>query len=153
MRRGRRLGVDVGRARVGVAVCDPDGLLATPVATLARDPRTLDALAPIVGEHDPLEIVVGLPLSLDGSDTASTADARGMAAEISARFGLPVRLVDERLTTNLAQQALRSSGRDARRQRPVVDQVAAVIILQTALDTERASGRPAGVLVAPEGPE
>ena len=152
MRRGRRIGIDAGRARVGVAVCDPDGLIATPVSTLTRDARVLDALAPVVGEHDPIEIVVGLPLSLDGSDTASTADARGLADEIAGRFGLPVRLVDERMTTNLAQQALRASGRDARRQRPVVDQVAAVIILQTALDAERASGRPAGVLVTPEGP-
>ncbi|MBI5160470.1 MAG: Holliday junction resolvase RuvX [Micrococcales bacterium] len=151
MRHGTRLGIDVGRVRVGVAGCDPDGLLATPVATLARDAHLLDALAPLLGQYDPIELVVGLPLSLSGADTPSTADARAVAAELDARFEVPVRLVDERMSTNLAQQALRASGRSSRRSRFVVDQVAAVIILQSALDAERGTGRPAGVLVTPEG--
>lgn len=151
MRPGVRIGVDVGRARVGIARCDPDGLLATPVATLTRDVHLLDALAPIVGEHDPIELVVGLPLSLSGADTPSTTDARAVSGELAARFGIPVRLVDERMSTNVAQRALRESGRSSRQSRSVVDQVAAVIILQSALDQERGSGRPAGVLVTPGG--
>lgn len=151
MRPGTRLGIDVGRVRVGVAVCDRDGLIATPVTTLPRDLRLLDAVATILPEYDPIELVVGLPLSLTGADTPSTTDARTIAAELAARFEVPVRLVDERMSTNLAQQALRASGRSSRRSRPILDQVAAVIILQSALDAERGTGRPAGVLVTPEG--
>jgi putative holliday junction resolvase len=151
VRPGVRLGIDVGRARVGVASCDRDGLLATPVATLTRGPGTVAEIAATAGEYSPVEIVVGLPISLSGADTPSTADARALAAEIAAALPVPVRLVDERMTTNVAQRNLRAAGRSSRRQRSVVDQVAAVIILQNALDAERASGRPPGVPVATEG--
>lgn len=151
MRPGVRLGIDVGRVRVGVAGCDRDGLLATPIATVPRRPGFLDALASLVGEYAPMELIVGLPLSLSGADTPSTTDARTVAAELAARFTVPVRLVDERFSTTLSEQALRASGRSSRRSRAVVDQVAAVIILQSALEVERGTGGPAGVLVIPEG--
>jgi putative Holliday junction resolvase len=149
MRTGARLGVDVGTARVGVARSDSDGLLATPVETLARDEDTLARLTGLAGEVQALEFVVGLPLSLSGADTRSTTDAREFAAELAAASGLPVRLVDERLSTVTAQRALRDSGRRAKGSRPVIDQVAAVIILQNALDFERSASRPPGVLVDP----
>lgn len=153
MRPGVRLGVDVGRVRVGVASSDRDGLVATPVATLRRTPTgTVAELAGLVREYRPIEIVVGLPLSLSGADTASTADARAFAGRLAAALAgeespVAVRLVDERMSTVSAQRALRDSGRGSRRQRSVVDQVAAVIILQTALDAERSIGHPPGIVV------
>jgi putative Holliday junction resolvase len=149
MRTGTRLGVDVGRARVGVARSDRDGLLATPVETLRRDDRTIEALRALTIELEPIEIVVGLPLSLSGADTASTTDARDFARELAAATELPVRLVDERLSTVSAQRALHDAGRRTRGSRPVIDQVAAVIILQNALDFERSAARPPGDLIDP----
>jgi putative Holliday junction resolvase len=151
MRPGVRLGVDVGTARVGIAVCDREGLLATPVATLARvdaDERSFRLLA---DEYDPVEIVVGLPLSLSGGDTASTTDAREFAAAVAGWLEVPVRLVDERLSTVSAQRALHAAGRRTKNSRPVIDQVAAVIILQNALDHERTAGLPPGATVDSDG--
>jgi len=142
-----RLGVDVGKARVGIASSDRDGLLATPVATLARQDADQRSFGILVDQYDPVEIVVGLPISLSGADTASTTDAREFAADVAEWTGLPVRLLDERLSTVSAQRALRDSGRRTKGSRPVIDQVAAVIILQNALDSERSAGRPPGVLV------
>ncbi len=147
MRRGVRIGVDVGRARVGVARCDPDGLLATPVETLPRDDGTVAAVLTHAAGLDAIEIVVGLPLSLSGADTASTADARAVAAELAAATETPVRIVDERLSTVSAHRQLQANGRRAKASRSVVDQVAAVIILQNALDSERMSDRPPGSVV------
>lgn len=149
VRPGVRLGIDVGRARVGVARSDRDALLATPVQTLPRD-GALDGIAALVVELEPLEIVVGLPLSLSGADTPSTGDARAFAAALAVRTSSPVRLVDERLSTVSAQRELHRSGRTTRSSRAVVDQVAAVIILQNALDSERASGRAPGAPVDPD---
>jgi len=147
MRSGVRLGVDAGKARVGVSVCDRDGLLATPVVTLNRSDRTVNELRGLVAEYGAVEVVVGLPLSMRGDDTASTADARTLAAELAAAIDVPVRLVDERLSTVSAQRALHQSGRSVKASRPVIDQVAAVIILQNALDFERSAGRPPGAVV------
>jgi putative Holliday junction resolvase len=147
VRSGIRIGVDVGRARVGVARCDPDGLLATPVETLRRDATTLAALQALIAELEPLEVVVGLPISLSGSDTASTTDAREFAMALATATQVPVRLVDERLSTVSAQRALHDAGRRAKGSRPVIDQVAAVIILQNALDAERMAARPPGALI------
>jgi putative holliday junction resolvase len=152
MRRGVRLGVDVGRARVGVSRSDPDGLLAVPVETVARDEGSVRRIGEIAAEYDALEILVGLPTSLRGGDTASTTDAREFAAELATASGRPVRLVDERLSTVTAHDALRRSGRSQRRSRSIVDQVAAVVLLQQALDVERSSGNPAGTAV-PVGQE
>ena len=147
MRKGVRLGVDVGRARIGVARCDRDGILATPVETVARGDGDLARIAALREEYDAVEIVVGLPLSLSGGSTASTEDARAFAAAIARSSATPVRLVDERLSTVTAQSQLRENGRSTRSSRSVVDQVAAVIILQTALDSERSAGTPPGALV------
>jgi putative Holliday junction resolvase len=134
---------------VGVARSDADGLLATPVETVPRGDGTIERLVELIAELEPVEIVVGLPLSLSGADTASTTDARELATELATASGLPVRLVDERLSTVSAQRALRESGRRARASRPVIDQAAAVIILQNALDSERAATRPPGAVVDP----
>jgi putative Holliday junction resolvase len=149
VRPGIRIGVDVGRARVGVARCDRDGMLATPVETLKRDTSTVASLAALIAELEPLEVVVGLPISLSGSDTASTTDAREFARSLAEAVAIPVRLVDERLSTVSAQRALHDAGRRAKGSRPVIDQVAAVIILQNALDFERMAARPPGTLIDP----
>ncbi|QKJ19483.1 Holliday junction resolvase RuvX [Microbacterium hominis] len=149
-RRGRRLGIDVGKARVGVASCDPDGMLATPVETVRRDAAAVSRVTALAQEYDAVEILVGLPLNMRGEDTASTADARAFAAEIARVAGRPVRLVDERLSTVSAHAALRESGRTQRSSRTIVDQVAAVVLLQQALDVEKRTGRPAGIPVPQE---
>jgi putative Holliday junction resolvase len=150
MRPGVRIGIDVGRARVGVAVCDRDGLLATPVTTLDRTDAAADAVRGIAEEHGAIEAIVGLPLSLSGSDTPSTVDARAFATVLAALLPIPVRLVDERLSTVSATRALRDAGRRSKGSRAVIDQVAAVIILQNALDAERSTGRAPGVIVDAE---
>lgn len=147
MRRGRRLAVDVGDARVGVASSDPDGLLATPVETVpGRDvPAAQRRLAALVQEYEPLEVVVGLPRSLSGREGPAAAKVRGFAEQLAKRVHpVPVRLVDERMSTVTAAQSMRASGVGSRKGRSRIDQAAAVVILQSALDTERASGAPPG---------
>lgn len=146
MRSGVRLAVDVGKVRVGVARSDPDGLMAVPVATASRA-GGLAEIEAFVAEFQPIEIVVGLPLSLAGNTTPSTEDALSFARELRVILGLPVRMVDERLSTVSAVDALRLTGRTSKKQRPLVDQVAAVILLQHTLDTERSQGVPAGFLL------
>jgi putative Holliday junction resolvase len=149
-RRGARLGVDVGTVRVGVARSDPDGLLAVPVETVARGDDAVTRVAGLAAEYGVIEILVGLPLNMSGHDTASTADARAFAAQLAEASDTPVRLVDERLSTVSAHAALRVSGRTQRNSRSMVDQVAAVILLQQALDVEKQSGSPPGITVPQE---
>ena len=150
MRPGVRIGVDVGTARIGVAKSDFHGMLAMPVETVPRGAGDVRAIIAHALELSATEIVVGLPIALSGGETASTKDAREFAALIAASSpDAPVRLVDERLSTVSAQHALRAAGRTAKNSRNVIDQVAAVIILQHALDFERASGTPPGTIVAP----
>ncbi|WP_448237753.1 Holliday junction resolvase RuvX [Microbacterium paulum] len=147
-RRGVRLGVDVGKARVGVARCDPDGMLAVPVETVPRNEASVARITALANEYDAFEVLVGLPVSLSGGDTASTADARAFAGELATATGRPVRLVDERLSTVSAHAALRESGRSQRSSRRIVDQVAAVVLLQQAIDVEKGTGTPAGLLMS-----
>jgi putative Holliday junction resolvase len=138
--RGRRLGIDVGTVRIGVAVSDPDGILATPVETVRRDRGDghLRRLATLVGELDIVEIVVGLPRTLADRAGASADDAVALATALGARVGsVPVRLADERLTTVSAARSLREAGVRAREQRGMIDQAAAVAILQGWLDQRR----------------
>jgi putative Holliday junction resolvase len=150
-----RLGVDVGSVRVGLAISDPAGVLATPLRTLARDlshGADLRALAEIVRVEDVVEVVVGLPRSMSGQEGPAARAARAYAGRVSSSVAVPVRLVDERLSTVSATRSLREAGVRARRHRPVVDQAAAVVILQNALDAERATGRPPGSVVPGSGP-
>jgi putative Holliday junction resolvase len=134
-----RIGVDVGSVRVGVAASDPDGILATPVATLPRA-GSLDALTTLVREREAVEVVVGHPRHLSGAAGAAAHEAEAYAAELAERVApVPVRLVDERLTTVTATRTLSDRGVRGRAQRAVVDQAAAVAILQSALDALRAA--------------
>ncbi|WP_392466586.1 Holliday junction resolvase RuvX [Arsenicicoccus cauae] len=158
--RGVRLGVDVGTVRVGVARSDPDGLVATPETTVAHVPgRHTDvaAVAALAAQAGASVVYVGLPRTLAGGEGESARRARefatGLLGSTQTAAGGPdieVRLVDERLTTVDAARQLRDSGRRARAQRQVIDQAAAVLILQVALDHERSTGRRAGATPAEE---
>jgi putative Holliday junction resolvase len=148
VRFGVRLGVDPGDARIGVASSDPSGFLATPVETVRTGRGDVRRLAQLVLELEAVEVVVGLPRSLSGAEGPAAAKAREFAARLARRVApTPVRLCDERLTTVSAESILRDQGRHGARRRAVVDQAAAVLILQTALDTERSSGRAPGEIV------
>jgi putative Holliday junction resolvase len=145
--------VDVGDVRVGVAASDVSGLLATPVTTLRRGEDDVARLVALAAEHEAVEVVVGLPRSLSGQEGPAAAKARDYAGELAAalaRGGSPatVRLCDERMSTVTATHQLREHGgrgkKHGKKRRAVVDQVAAVVILQNALDTERATGAPPG---------
>lgn len=143
--RGRRLGLDVGTARIGVAMCDPDGILATPVETIkvtSGDPgwaAEITRVTELVEEYDALAVIVGLPTSLKGRETASTAMARSFVAALAAASPeVTVEFVDERLTTVTAGAALHGAGRNTRQQRSVIDQAAAVVLLQAWMDSRHA---------------
>jgi putative holliday junction resolvase len=153
VRPGVRLGIDVGSVRIGVARSDPGGVLASPLDTVRRGPRDLAELARITAETKPLEVIVGLAVGLRGTEGTAAADGRAFAAALAERLApVPVRLVDERFTTVLAHAALRQGGLDARARRHVVDKAAAAVVLQGALDSERATGEPGGQLVATGSP-
>jgi putative holliday junction resolvase len=140
--RGRRLGVDVGTVRIGVAASDPDGILATPVETVRRDRsnKHLRRLAQLAAEFEAVEVVVGLPRTLADRSGPSARDAVELAEQLAGRIApTPVRLSDERLTTVSAQRSLRDAGIRAKGQKAMIDQAAAVGILQNWLDQRRAA--------------
>lgn len=141
-----RLALDWGQARIGVAACDPEGLLAYPVETVRAGRDAVARLTALVAEYAPVEIVVGLPRHLAGAEGASAALVRSQIGDLATAVAhVDIRLVDERLTTVTASRQLREAGRDARKQRAVVDQAAAVAILDHALTMERRTGAPPGV--------
>lgn len=150
--RGVKLGVDVGQVRVGLAVSDPDGTLAMPVKTLKRDAKKNSDIRVIVREaanRSAVQVFVGLPRSMRGTETASTVMARDYAQALLSeleRSGLaiPVSLVDERLSTVSAHRSLHQAGLNSREHRRVVDQAAAVAILQHAIDMQRSLERDVG---------
>lgn len=145
--RGRRLGVDVGSVRIGVAASDPDAVLATPLETVRRHASGshLRRLAALVAELAAVEVVVGLPRTLADRTGNSAQDAIAVADALARWIApIPVRLADERLSTVSAQRALRAAGVPAKSQRAIIDQAAAVTILQSWLDARRAVVPPAG---------
>jgi putative Holliday junction resolvase len=144
--RGRRLGVDVGKVRVGVALSDPDGILASPLVTVPRDmgaaadsvPADIAELVRLVREHEAVQVVVGLPVRLDGSEGIAAIDIRAYAERLARAVGhVPVTFADERMSTVVASRRLAERGVRGKRQRAVVDQAAAVEILQSWLDAQR----------------
>ena len=152
MRHVVRLGIDPGDARIGVARSDPTGFLATPVETVRRGKGDLARIARLVREEEAVEVVVGLPRSLSGGEGPAAAKVRAFAGRLAERVDpVTVRLVDERLTTVSAEAMLRDRGKKGQQRRAVVDQAAAVMILQHALDTERATGVPPGEPVERDG--
>lgn len=146
MTRGVRLGVDVGRVRIGVAACDPDGILASPVCTIARDPSTevdrppadMVEIRRLVEEYAAVGVVVGLPVALSGRPGLAAGEASAYARRLAELISpVEVCLSDERMSTVVATRRLAERGVRGRRQRAVVDQAAAVEILQGWLDTQR----------------
>lgn len=143
MRSGRRAAIDVGKARIGIAASDLHGILASGLATISRSDdlaQAVQLVANSLSEVDPIEIYVGLPLSLRGEFTESTNDALNFAAELAKLVTSPIRFIDERMTTNTAANALKLSGRDSKSGRAVIDQIAATVILEQALSIEKSTG-------------
>jgi len=144
VRTGVRLAVDVGSVRVGVARSDGSGSLAVPVVTLKRDAGDLRALADLVTEYEVLEVIVGWPITLDNRRGPAAEHALNYAKSLAEVVVVPIRLVDERLTTAAAQRGLHEVGRTVKNSRSVIDQAAAVQLLQDALDTEARTGAAPG---------
>lgn len=138
MERGRRIAFDVGAVRTGVAVCDPDGFLSSPVGNVA----SIDEALTEIEDYCPVVIYIGLPLNLRGEHTKSTEAAISFAYSLSEHTTVPIRLLDERLTTKTATTLLRSAGKNSRKSKSVVDAAAATLILEQALATEKAGGKP-----------
>ncbi|GAA1038300.1 Holliday junction resolvase RuvX [Virgisporangium ochraceum] len=144
--RGVRVGIDVGTVRIGVARCDPDGILATPVCTVPRAtkvepdqvPSDMSEISGLVKELEAVEVIVGIPVSLSGSEQRAAALTREYADRLATVLEpVPVRFVDERMSTVVATRRLRERGVRGKKQRAVVDQAAAVEILQGWLDAQR----------------
>lgn len=142
MRKGRRVALDPGTVRIGVAVSDIDGILASPRPALPAG--DLAAVVVVVGEVDPLEIIVGLPMGLAGTEGQAAQRAREFAGQVATATSIPVRLVDERLSTVQAQRGLHDQGRSVRQSRDMIDSASAAVVLQHALDAERTAGQPPG---------
>ena len=143
MRPGRRLAVDVGTVRIGVAACDSECIIASGLETVAREAEissAIDSLLTLINEVNPIEIYVGLPANLSGSHSKSTFDAIQFAKALQGKTTVPLRFIDERLTSVTANANLRASGKNSKNSRHVVDQVAATIILEQALSMERSLG-------------
>ena len=135
------MALDLGSARIGVAACDREGLLAYPVATVPARPDPLPEILRIVTEYEPAAVIVGLPVDLAGHDGPAALSVRARASRIAAAVSpVPVFFADERMTTATAAGRLRATGRTVRTSRAVIDQAAAVAILEGVLDAERGGG-------------
>ena len=140
---GVRIALDVGSVRIGVAKCDAEGLLATPLTTISAGPEAVNQVLDLLMEHQAICVYIGKPISLAGKDTASTQSAIEFAGEIAASLkesNTLVRLIDERLSTVTAQRGMHEAGRNVKQSRDAIDQAAAVVILEHALASERNSG-------------
>jgi putative Holliday junction resolvase len=155
VRTGVRIGIDVGTVRIGVARSDAAGVLALPVETIDRrrgDDDALRRISALVADFEAIEVLVGHPIALSGRAGAAAGAAEGFARQLADLLpDISVRLIDERLTTVTAQRNLHAAGRTHRNSRSVIDQEAAVIVVQQALDSERASGAPTGTAVRRHG--
>ena len=147
MRSGRRLAIDVGKVRVGVAASDFHAILASGLETVARGAdleQCLNRIAALVNEIDPIEIYVGLPVSMSGKHSASTEDAIDFARQLSSLIEPEIRFIDERMSTLTAASALKMSGRDSKSGRQIIDQIAATVILEQAIELEKGTGQQPG---------
>ena len=140
---GVRIGLDIGSVRIGVAKCDPHGMLATPLVTIPAGTNALTEVKALVAEHEAICVYVGKPISLAGKDTASTQSAIQFAHELATLLrgsSTEVRMIDERLSTVSAQRGMQEAGKNIKQSRDAIDQAAAVVILEHALDSERHAG-------------
>ncbi len=139
MQRGSRIAFDYGDVRIGVAISDPDSILASPLTTLASgDPKLFAQIAELITEHGPIALFVGEPINLSGESSASSQKAAAFASQLLAEFNLPVTMIDERLSTVSATRAMRESGVSAKEARGRIDMAAAVAILEQGLALEKA---------------
>jgi putative Holliday junction resolvase len=135
---GRRISFDYGDVRIGVAVCDPDGILATPLTTLqSKNPSLKKQIAELIDEYEPTKIYVGQPKLLSGEDGSAVAKVQVFTEMLTSNFDIPVAMVDERLSTVTAAKQLRESGVNAKDARSVIDAAAAVAILEQGLANDR----------------
>jgi putative Holliday junction resolvase len=138
MQRGRRIAFDYGDVRIGVAICDPDAILCSPLTTLsATDKRLADVITALILEHDPIAIYIGKPSNMDGSAGVSAQKAGAFSKLVSTLCTVPVVQIDERLSTVSAAKSLRSSGVNAKTAKSRIDEMAAVAILEFALSIEK----------------
>jgi putative Holliday junction resolvase len=139
MLRGRRIAFDYGDVRIGVALSDPDSILASPLTTLSSgDPKLFTQIADLISTHEPVTFYVGEPLNLSGESSTSALKAAAFAEKLRSEFSIPVTMIDERLSTVLATNAMRQSGINAKDARSKIDMAAAVAILEQGLAIERA---------------
>lgn len=147
MRSGRRLAIDVGKVRIGVAASDFHGILASGLETVVRGTdleQSLRRIVDLINQVEPIEIYVGLPVSMSGNHSASTQDAIDFSRKLSSLVSPEIRFIDERMTTVTAANALKMSGRDSRSGRQIIDQIAATVILEQAMEQEKQTGKQPG---------
>ena len=134
MARGRRIAFDYGDARIGVAICDPDGILATPLPFLdARSPKVIKQIAALLDEYSPISIFIGLPKHLSGAEGEAVEKVRAFASSLSVISATQIIFVDERMSTVGAQKKLHEAGKNAKESRALIDSMAAVAILESGL--------------------
>ena len=134
---GRRLGIDYGQARVGIAICDVDGMVATPLVTLKNDKSLFTKLTQLIDEHNIVGVYLGKPKHLSGVEGATVELVSAFAQRFSESFEVPITYVDERLTSGGAEKLLRAAGKNSRESRGLVDQLAAVAILELGIQIEK----------------
>ena len=144
MRLGRRIAIDYGAARIGIAVSSVDALISSPLATVAAGELAPEQVAQVIREQSPIEVYVGLPLNLQGEHTKSTTDAIALAVTLQGLLECEVRLVDERMTTRAAQGQLFASGKNSKKSRSLIDAAAASLILEGAIAFEKTTGSQPG---------
>lgn len=144
MRLGRRIAIDYGAARIGVAVSSIDALISSPLATVAGGELAAKQVAQLVQQQSPLEVYVGLPLNLQGEHTKSTTQAIALAVDLQNLLECEVRLIDERMTTRAAQGQLLASGKNSKKSRSLIDAAAASLILEGAIAFEKSTGSQPG---------
>ncbi len=136
--RGRRIAFDYGDVRIGVAICDPDAILCSPLpAVKAEDPKLFSFIDSLLKEYEPITAYIGLPLHMSGETSESAQKAQSFGEELEKRFAIPVRYIDERLSTVSAQRKLKDAGVSARDSKEFIDSMAAVSILELGLQSEK----------------
>ena len=137
MRFGRRLGIDYGAVRVGIAICDDQGLVSTPLTTLRNDGQLFSKLSEVIAEYQPVCVYVGKPKHLSGVEGSTVSEVAMFVERFSESFQIPIKLVDERLTSKNAESKLRSAGKDSRQSKGLVDQLAAMSILELGIEIDK----------------
>jgi putative Holliday junction resolvase len=150
VRLGRRFAIDFGSVRIGTAASDFHGILASPIETVSRTSDIevcVREILALISDVAPLEVYVGLPISMGGNKTQSTQEAIDFAKTLAGSTDISVRMIDERLTTVSSATALKASGKSSKEGRKIVDQIAATVILEQALQSERNSGVAPGIAI------